>query len=789
MSQVETASDASNPLDASIRAVLGSVRSQIRLYILVQGLAALAIWVTLTFWMSFAIDYLPVLVGASEMPSWARGIGLGVAAIGAAYVVYRYLASRLFVPLADRSMALVLERKYRQFHDSLVTTVELSGRAQTLPQVEREMLNETRRSAIGDISKVSVRDVFNMRPLVQQVALALFGILSISVAYGSNPAAIGKAARRIYLLDNELWERYARIEVVGLQVRRPLEGVTTAEPQQVAFQDDAVKVAKGANLTLQVRADASAAVVPTDCEMRYRTAEGDYGSVTVKRLGQPRDGFQQYICDAKPLAGILSSLEFDIVGYDHRLRGYRIDVVDSPTVVATTMDVRFPDYMVDEKNATRLPREGEPVLSSGNQLPVGTHVLLHIGSSKPLAKAHLRVMDPEATDPGLSLIAEHDLEFASSPETTKFSFDLGALAGGRTLEVSLLDTDGVTNERPHRMFFSTIADEAPRWELALSGIGTQITPDVNIPFLGKVTDDYGVQRVWLEALRGDEEPINFDVQLARGSELNAAIDVRQERTDRQRLDLKPGEKISVVAHATDRFNLGSTANVGSSERYVLEVVTADQLLVGLDARELAFRRRFEVIVDELSQMRDSLLRVKPGQTSPAAADPLDETEPAEKKLSPEELARREVELRLLRVQRAIAQTRKSAQEVTGVAQGFDGIRAELENNRVDTEDRKSRLKEQIADPLHALVAGRFASVEARLASLEDVLEDATKGPPAAEVAVTESNLLLAELDAVLQKMLKLESYNEIVDLVRDLLKEQGGVQDDTKREQRRELEE
>jgi hypothetical protein len=137
----------------------------------------------------------------------------------------------------------------------------------------------------------------------------------------------------------------------------------------------------------------------------------------------------------------------------------------------------------------------------------------------------------------------------------------------------------------------------------------------------------------------------------------------------------------------------------------------------------------------------------------------------------------------------VQQLRKSSQEVAGVAQAFDAIREELENNRVDTEERQSRLKTLIADPLHKLVAEDFQSLEKQLTDLEPVLEDASTGPPLAEKTVAQTNELIAQLDAILQKMLKLESYNEIIDLVRDMIREQQALRDETKRQQKRELEE
>jgi hypothetical protein len=775
-------------VDARIRAALGGLRRRIRLYVLVEGLTAVAIWLGVTFWAGFALDYLPVLLGASEMPQLARGVLLAIVAIGAGYVIYRWLLARLAVPLSDRSLALLLERRHREFHDSLVTTVELSDHEdEQRDPLTNDMLVNTGRQAVDELRDARLGNVFNYRPLLRNLALAALLAITIAAAYATNAGAMTKAAKRLYGLDNELWERFAKIDVLGIEVRRPSQDASGSGPQSLSFHGGLVKVARGADVTLRVEADASAPVLPEQCYLNYRTEEGDRGSVTIKRVGREKDGKQLYVCDAKPLAGILSSLDFDVLGYDHRLSGYRIEVVDSPAVVDAKMDLSYPAYMVDEKNALHLPRQGEPVLSSGNPLPQGTSITLHFTSSKPLIQADVRLLDPQATEPEKIEVSVASLDFSAGQNVTAFNYEIPALPANRTIEVSLTDTDGVTSERPYRAFLTAIPDEAPRWELALQGIGTQITPDAIVPLSGKVTDDYGVASIWLDATIGELEPVKFPVERQKGSEISHAIDFRHERMDHESFRLTPGQRVAIVGRATDRFDLGEAHNEGVSERFVLEVVTPDQLLASLEARELALRRRFEQIIEEMTAMRDSLLRIKPGETAAATVDPEDAAEPGEKKLSPEELARREAELRVLRVQRALQQSRKSSQEIGGVAQAFDSIREELGNNRIDTEDRKSRLKEQIADPLHAVVATDFVQLEELLLTLEPLANDAAKGPPAAEASLTKTNDVLAKLDQVLQKMLRLESFNEVVDALRDLIREEKALAEETRKLQRRSL--
>ena len=76
------------------------------------------------------------------------------------------------------------------------------------------------------------------------------------------------------------------------------------------------------------------------------------------------------------------------------------------------------------------------------------------------------------------------------------------------------------------------------------------------------------------------------------------------------IELKPKDKMSVTVMASDKCDLAATPNIGSGDRYQLDVVTPEELLAMLERKELGLRRRLEQIIDELSEMRDSLSRIK-----------------------------------------------------------------------------------------------------------------------------------------------------------------------------------
>jgi len=801
-------------LPPEIRGLLSGLRWRIRAYVWLEGLALGVVWLAATFWLALAMDYLPVLAGASEMPRAARAVMLAVIAAVLAWIFYRYIFRRAFVRLVDRSMALLLERRFAELGDRLITSVEMVPGDDT-SSVNVQMLEDTEAAAVARLDRVHLRRVFNARPLLSSslVAAALVGTLV--AFYAARSEAFLTGARRIYALDEQPWPRQARIEVVGVSVPQAAgEGEEALQGPIQSFEQRRVKVARGAKVTLTVQADGGAAYVPEFCTIYYRTAEGDRGRVNMTRVGKIRDGYQTYTFDDKPLLGILADMQFDVIGYDHRVRGYEIEVVDAPIIVGAELDCEFPAYLVDEERALWLPRS-EP-LTAGSKMPFGTDVTIRARSNKPLREVHIRHSETGVE----TTIGPDEL----GDEAFEFVYQAGPLTGNLPLEVTLLDADGVTSERPHRLFVAAVEDQPPRIDVALKGIGTAVTPDVRIPLAGSVSDDYAVDATWLEVLVNDGTPQDLPLDVPAGGSLNADVDFRRLRDD-ERLTLAPTDQLHLTIKARDHFDLTSDRNVGAGDHYELDVVTPGELLTQLEARELALRQRFEQIIQELMQMRDSLVRVRnEGPEASLAAEPelaADSTEdtgpdavPAdddaadgdaekEARLAADEAEKRRLErlerlwsLRLLRSQRGILQCEKSAQEIQGVAASFDDIRAELINNRVDTEDRKERLKDKIADPLQAIVANQFPELNRRLEALVAQLNDRRAASlddedpetvELAEAAVAQTSEILLALEEVLQDMLDLESYNELLDLVRGLIEDQKQLLDEAKKQQKKQV--
>lgn len=742
-------------LAPTVQTVLGALRHRIRQYVWLEGCATAVTWLGVAFWGTLAVDWF------FEPSVVVRGILLAGVVIVLAGVLVQLIGRRAFVRITDSNAATILERRFPQLNDSLLTAVVLANREGSSAAAEslddavltRQMLAHTCDEAAARIEGVDLKLVFNPRPLWRSGTAA--GLLVLSIAFFAilSPDGLGVWARRTLAFSNELWPRSTRLEVVG-------------------FVDGVQKVARGSDLEVVARADAAMPQVPQVVEVRYRTDGGNRGRATMDRRGiahGPEDQFQEY---AYTFRSVLADIHFDVVGGDDRVADRWILVVDSPTISEMTLDCELPEY---------IGRKQSPLPVSGvMQVPMGSRVTIRAAAAnKDLARVEVN-----------SIIDDHALaavvldEGGLASDRRGFSYALEPLMKDMTLLFTLTDADGIRSRDPVRLMLVPLPDQPPQMTVQLDGIGTAVTSQARIPAVGRITDDYGIGRVWFEHAvdqekQGERTIREFSDRPTEVKLTDAVLDVTE-------LGVAPGQKLLVTVKTADLRDLGEGPNIASSERWLLDVVTPEQLRAMLDARELVLRQRFDRMIQEMTETRDLLARLDfappPAGEPGAAKEESSDDEPAD---SPA----RQHALRLLRVEGALTNCRKSTQEVLGVAEAFDDIRKQLVNNGIDTEELKNRLKEGIADPLRTVADPMLPELERRLEALRPVLDDTEKGPGVRERAQEQADEILLAMQKVRDRMIDLEGFNEAVDLLRGIIKMQDQLRDQTQQRQKQKIRE
>jgi hypothetical protein len=751
-------------LPPALRRVLDDVRRRIRTYVWIEGVALLLVLFGLAFWVGLAADW-----WLEPSAAWRRAALVGLGALSL-FVAYRYLLRRVFVRISDTTAALLLERRFPDLHDHLLTAVDVTS-PEHASDCHPELVSQTQHAAVQAVAGIKPGELFTRAPLVRAVAAAFLLAASIVAFAFLSRDAFGFWLQRIALSD-EPWPRRVSLDVVGFP-----PDVEGKRVHKLAQEDD---------FELLVHANARGFEIPDEVEIRFRLADGRRGRDTMIRVGDAvpgRDEFQLYRYEFKRVAG---DMTFDVVGGDDRVRNLELRVVDRPELFAIELECVYPAYL--ERESRRLPVTG------GMRIPEGSRIVLHATSTKPLTSARIRSSQNQSDNP---------VAFTEAPQE-QLRWEYGTLTEDDVLMISVTDTDSVTTREPYRVSLGVVRDEVPQVAVRLAGIGAAITSDAILPFKGRVTDDYGLDHVWFEYQVDGGEAVSrpFIRQPAGTATLESLdrFDTRaiDESTGRRDLELRPGQRISLSLKAADRFDLSEEPHAGSSPQFTLEVVTMAELLARLERRELQLRQRFEAIYEKVTDTRNLIARVNvdgsaagdagamPTSTDVAKSENENEESPTGTE-SPIATAERALGLRRLRIARSLQNSVQSADEISGVAESFDDLHDELTNNRIDNPDLKSRLREQIAQPLHRIGAERMPQLSKRLELIEQHLQD-TVDPTEFAKTLALADEILVEMRQVLDRMLELETYNEVVSLLRGIISDQQEISRQTKQLQKERLE-
>lgn len=703
-----------------VRRLIDSVRRDARGWVWVEGLALVVLAAAGVFWATLGFDW------AVEPPPGARGVMLLASLAFLAAVAARTLVDRLRAPMADASVATVVERGHPGFRDSLSTAVELA--AKPAADVDLRLLEKTIEIAAAESARVDNGTLFRRTRLLATAALGAVALATVLGLALARPGVAGVWARRMLLLDETPWPRRTSLSVDGF-----VDGIRT--------------VARGTDVDLVVLADA-AKEVPEMVDLRTRPRRG--GSWRTERMGLRGgvDGGVQAF--GHVVKGVSEDLEVEIRGGDARLRGLRVAVVDAPALERLEATATLPEYL---GGGTRSLPSSRVI-----QVPRGSIVDLEFFSSKPLASASVTAAEGEQAGEGRSLGSLGDAGAGGDPPRS-IAVRAGPVERDSTLLARFTDTDGLANRDPIGVVVVAVPDEAPRVTMRLRGISTAVTPTARVPLEGTIADDHGLESATAEVSVKDATTTALPVARVRRGTSNVEFAADSpEIVDLGPLGLAPGASLSVRVAARDGCTLDGGPNEGASDAWTLDVVTPEALMAMLEAREILLRRRFESVVSDMALARERL-----AAGTGAAAAPEDAASAAPGDAFAVEAAR-------------LAESAgRAAGETTEIVEAVRTIRAELDNNRMLTEELDTRLERQIAAPLAAIAGGDLPALSAAARAAAEADRAALLG---------RADDVLARMRAVLDKMLELESYNEVIELLRGVIRTQEEIRTETLRRQR-----
>jgi hypothetical protein len=724
-------------IPAAVSAVLARLRRSIRLYVAAEGVAAVVVCLGCLFWIGLLVDW------GLEPGVDFRVLGWIVAIAVLGLVTYRYLLRRLVAPLSNTSLALLLERSDPRLADHVATAVSLAGDYGSPDSLREEFSHRTCVAATEAVSKIQLGRLLNARAVRRATAIALFLVVSIAL-FGCFAKSTTNIFLRRLALSGESWPRQVRLTVLDFTEREDGYRIAT-----MARHDD---------FELTVHADIEGRLqAPSKVQIRFQLPDGRRGQDYFTRVGSAVAGRDKHQAYRYVFKNVRDELTFDVYGGDDRVTNLRLRVVDRPELVHVQLDCSFPEYLQRTPQSLRFVRNA--------RIPMGTKVHVRAAASKPLREARATSVERDY---------EQICSFAEGP-TEEVEFDYGVLEGDDMLLIDLQDTYGVSSGEPYRLSVSVVADEVPRVSVHLEGIGSAITPAAQIPVAGLVTDDYGLQDIWFEySLDGGSEhaqPFTGDAQQKTVIEVAERLDVRDglAAADGHRVVPVTGQKLTIGVVARDRCNIGSEPREGRSQEFQLDVVSPADLLLRIERRELAYRQRFEAIYDKVADTRGLLARIE-FRAEAAAEEEI-----------PSADFQREETLRRLRLAGSRQNVTQAADEVLNVAEGFTHLHNQLVNNRIDDSELKHRLKLEIADPLREISQEKMPPLELQLDFVMANLASYEEAAAGLDQAIGMTDEILADMQYVLERMRELETYNEVVALLRGIMSEQDRLNEQTKK--------
>ena len=802
------------PLRPELAGLLAGVRGRLRRYVLLRGLALTVCVAVGVFWAALWLDDAWFFATRLELPGWTRVAfdALAVAAVIGAGAVW--LLGRLFVGAKPRDLALAAERRFPDLRGRLVLAVERAadpGPAARESPFTAALADRAAADAADRVRSLPPGDLFDPAPLRRAVALA--------AALTVGTAAFGlwqtDAVRRLSDAYLGLAEVY-RVRTTSLRVAATLPPGEETKP---LVPGEVHRHPRGADLALTItvprgeKPGGGPWAAPDRVTVRRETAGGASSRGFALPDGPGRFRFA--------LDEVRDGMTLSFAGGDYVDRvPYVIEAVDPPRPKRVVLSAVYPPHTRLNRRAADGTVEPDlrPVRGAKASVPVGTTFDLILEANKPLAAARVTV-DGDAvraglTDAGgasavavpLAMLPPAPAEGGEeeSPAVPVPAGSEGVRPDAR-VAAELVDADGIRSQSPVRLVLAGIIDAPPTVEVEPVGVSDALTRTASVPFVGNVSDDYGVAdaafryrlaggppaEISDEEAGGEEEvsangegpaaddlpaddgwrtrrfrrrPRNLPERFAVGG---GADDLRTAAADAERfelaaLDLKVGQTLTLAVSATDGNDLtGPGVTVGPERAF--EIVTEAELLARLFDREVNLRRVFERSLEEVTAAGDDLALL-------SAATPAGDVR---------------------RTAAAAAGELGQNQGQAAVVEGeFRAILAELVNNGVQTTAQIERLDGAILRPLAGIVDDLFPEADRAAGALRVAAEDGAAPPrlaAAAATAATATDRLVGAMAGVLAEMKDLAEYHEAVRDLQRLLTRQEELLDRTRDEQKRDL--
>ncbi len=763
---------------------------------MLSGVLFLLCCAAIVFWATTTLDLGWFELQKLELPVGLRAILLAVLLPSGLLLLAVRVVFPVFRRLRDSDIALLVERRFPQFQDRLITTVESSkGIADDGPLV-KPMLERSAREADSIAGNVASDDVFDASNLKRLGLMSGGLMLSVAVFGIASPQSLTRWWNAFVRCDEIYYQRTTDLVLHAVSqpgdrriAFKPIDGQLIDEQQQLTYRHS-----RGADLELVMTVpdggprEGQSWRVPDRVRVDLIRVDGSRSRTYVSATSDRTFRFV--------VTRLQEPVEIGLLAGDYRTRTpYRVDVVNPPGIDQVQLFCTYPEYT----GWNQLRERTLTITGSEIQLPIGTSFEFVAGSSKPLQavrvvsdyfelsgdrdSSRLMLRDEQASaNSGSAALLSADgrqikarmvivapvsttsdaptavSDAASAPEVDDSILQIPSNA---SLRFFLHDEDDVMSASPETLRVQGIPDGPPVIIAQMKGVGNAVTRLARIPVAGRIRDDYGLKSASFEFLVDDEtrkwRPRPFRQVPGVNStdfDLQRSDDEPFEIFDLQPLELTDGQTLTLSVVASDDNQMPAPA-VTRSEPLLFRIVSNEELLSLLYTREISLRNRFEEVIAQLEEVRDDLQfhsdvarRVDAAATAASAEDRASLNTSAT---------------------RSGNNLRRQTNELNSIVEGFEEIAEQLENNAIPQQPWKV-MRELIVAPLQQVTDDLIPAADRAVSTFRVAAMDSQPSESLVNRSSEKVSDVITSLKLILENVRDMAEFHE-------LLKEGKAIED------------
>ncbi|MFP4057242.1 MAG: hypothetical protein ACLF0G_10270 [Candidatus Brocadiia bacterium] len=686
---------------------LRSLRGHLRRLIVLAGVSRVVLVLAAALAVALLVDW------AAKLHTPGRAILLGATCAAVGYALWRYLIAPLRVRLDDEALALLIERRFPELRDRLISTVQFGRRGEMAP-LSQAMVDQLTSDTLRETQPLDFQAVSAPRRPALWAAAAGAAVVAACGFILLFPTTAGIfGCRFLNPFSSVEWPRRTQLSVLAYD----------RDKHQLPIERGRISVPKGEDLHLLVRAARHSGRLwepPERVTVHYRFEAGGQGrrNVPMGERATYRTAFPT----------VTDAFSFHVTGDDDDTDTFTVQVRNRPRIRDIRVSLEAPPFV--GPNRTRL-------------LPQGRGNIAGLASS--VARVELATNKPIATEPGSAQIVVDGqppipMSFVDGDERRlRGSFVLRE--GQKHYAIELVDTEGLGNSPPAVYRLDVRTDRAPDVKLPEPGRNKKITPKAVVPIRVVAEDDYGMTRLRFVFRRDEKgDPVVHTFPEPTAEEANEVA--RAHPWDITSLALEVGQSLRVHAEAEDGHQEqqadGTWAlqpNVGRSAAYTLTVISEAEMASLLQRRQQQLKEQLKNLIERQESSKDDVQQL---------AAPRDE--PVERH----------------RISLAEREQRKIGVATDNIAEQLEGVLRDMKNNKVG-DLAEQRRAEELATTLRSMAETRMPEAADRIAQAAHTAEPAHQRGQLADAAQKQRRIL-DELRAALRRF---DQWYDIDELLRD----------------------